>query len=367
MAYDIKNVWQTVGWDVHTVWKQHGRLPSRVENATTMMTTTTTGTTTGTPPTLVPPHIVMVGREPLARLYSSYRYNYVVPTLESLRTRGHPRNASVHPRQANDDYYTPYLFTLAEMVRAELTQLRKCLHTDWGAQRTYDKWKTYDTYHAALLLQRRNTTNTTTAVPPPLIDIDGICYGGTISRTIYREQWSELQAQHPQKVLLNRNLHLTQALIGRSLYTFPLEWWYLNFPTPTTTDGSSVGAAAIHPNPRITFVCTEDLSQPATLNEVAGRLGLPPYDGFATVVDAGAYNVGGHRGYDTPTRWDELGTTAVANTNNTASSSASASSASPKLATKTIPLPDDLYQELQDFIAPINERLFALTGKRCDW
>ena len=366
MAYDIKNVWQTVGWDVHTVWKQHGRLPSRVENATTMMTTTTTGTPPP-PPTLVPPHIVMVGREPLARLYSSYRYNYVVPTLESLRTRGHPRNASVHPRQANDDYYTPYLFTLAEMVRAELTQLRKCLHTDWGAQRTYDKWKTYDTYHAALLLQRRNTTNTTTAVPPPLIDVDGICYGGTISRTIYREQWSELQAQHPQKVLLNRNLHLTQALIGRSLYTFPLEWWYLNFPTPTTTDGGSGGVAAIHPNPRITFVCTEDLSKPATLNEVAGRLGLPPYDGFATVVDAGAYNVGGHRGYDTPTRWDELGTTAVANTNNTASSSASASSASPKLATKTIPLPDDLYQELQDFIAPINERLFALTGKRCDW
>ena len=316
-----------------------------------------------------PPKIIVVGREPFDRIYSSYRYNYVVPTIELLRKKGHPRLSTQkdgfqkgHP---SDEYYEQYLYTLEEFVRSELSQLKKCLF-EWGALRTYEKWRTDFVYKEELKIRFQNEYNQSTysnGSHPPLIDLDGVCYGKSVNKTVYRVQWTDMQMKQPNKVIINRNLHLTQALIGRSLYAFPLDWWYLNFNNSETD---------------ITFLCTEDLKNPETMNELASRLGLPSYDGFDDVIGEGAYNVGGHRGYDKATTWDELWLEQnqqnqtvealkmdpLSKTTGTRSSSGVVSSAR---MTSGIPLPEDLYKELKDFVDPLNERLFALTGKRCDW
>jgi len=327
----------------------------------------------------VPPRIIAIGREPFDRIYSSYKYNYVVPTLESLRTNGHPRIPTAKETKndgedddenkfhlhRDDEYYQPYLFSLEEFVRAELKQLKGCFY-DWGPQKTYTKWYRKTPYKDAVKRRNQNfkaTTNigSNSSQPQPLIDLDGVCYGKSVSKTVYRQQWSEMQTNNPRKVLLNRNLHLTQALIGRSIYLFPLEWWYLNF-RPDPDDASTINS--------ITFVCTEEMTKPDTLNDLTARLGLPEYDGFESVIAEGAYNVGGHRGYDTATSWEEL--QLEHNTNETLSgdsiSELSATGTETIFATKNkIDLSEDLYQELKEFIDPLNERLFALTGKRCDW
>eukprot|EP00531_Pseudo-nitzschia_arenysensis_P014979 CAMPEP_0116120786 /NCGR_PEP_ID=MMETSP0329-20121206/3357_1 /TAXON_ID=697910 /ORGANISM="Pseudo-nitzschia arenysensis, Strain B593" /LENGTH=675 /DNA_ID=CAMNT_0003614571 /DNA_START=80 /DNA_END=2104 /DNA_ORIENTATION=+ len=328
----------------------------------------------------VPPRIIALGREPLDRIYSSYKYNYVVPTIEHLRTKGHPRIPAARPGKKGDDnenkfqlhreddeYYLPYLFTLEDFVRAELEQLRGCLY-DWGPERTYTKWSRDLAYKKALTDRNGKGTPATTeknsTIPSqPLIDLDGICYGKDISKTVYREQWSEMQPMNPEKVLLNKNLHLTQSMIGRSLYVFPLDWWYLNFrPDPDDPDTAN----------SITFVCTEDLNNVDTLNELTEKLGLPKHDGFDEILNEGAYNVGGHRGYDTATSWEEIeqeketnGTISTKDGTNGKLDSTASSSDIPM--TNGIPLPEDLYLELKEFINPINERLFALTGKRCNW
>ena len=369
----------------------------------------------------VPPRIIVLGREPFDRIYSSYKYNYVVPTIESLRTKGHPRIPTSTKKRSHfvkkkrgvdkepiiddnefqlnredDAYYLPYLFTLEDFVRAELKQLRGCLD-DWGPKETYDKWHRDIAYRGALQLRNqkdkngknsnRNTNNST--LLPPLIDLDGICYGKSVSKTVYREQWTEMQTNNPKKVLLNKNVHLTQALIGRSLYVFPLEWWYLNF-RPDPEDAGTKDS--------ITFVCTEDLKKADTLNHLTSVLGLPKYDGFDDILAEGAYNVGGHRGYDTATSWEDLevehedddndsnnnNDNVEGGSDNNASKGGDAGSLSATAAPATIegttnqttmivpmtngiPLPEDLYRELEEFINPINERLFALTGNRCDW
>jgi len=338
----------------------------------------------------VPPKIIAVGREPFDRIYSSYRYNYVVPTIERMRSKGHPRiptakkarnkknsqeSGEYFELNREDDYYTPYLFTLEEFVRAELKQLKGCLH-DWGPSETYNKWRRDAVYKQEVALrngrQRRDNPNGTegSGVPPPLIDLDGICYGSQVNKTVYRPQWSEMQTANPRKVLLNENLHLTQALIGRSLYVFPLEWWYLNFQNEKETRTGG-GASPSKNSTAITFVCTEHLSDLDTMHDLTARLGLPRHDGFDQVLAEGAYNVGGHRGYDRATPWEELlleeeedgDNNATTTTNSTEDENSEGSH--PK--TKEIPLPEDLYQEVKDFIDPYNERLFALTGKRCDW
>lgn len=318
----------------------------------------------------VPPRIIVLGREPLDRIYSSYKYNYVVPTIEHLKTKGHPRISKKEFKlHQDDDYYLPYLFTLEDFVRAELKQLRGCLH-EWGAKKTYTKWHRTDTYQEALTLRNgdANTSNNmtnSTILSQPLIDLDGICYGRTVSSQVYREQWKEMQPKNPTKVLLNKNLHLSQAFIGRSLYVFPLDWWYVNF-RPDPDDPSTAES--------ITFVCTEDLNKVDTLNDLTARLGLPKFDGFDEILNEGAYNVGGHRGYDKATSWEELekekemdedGTNDTNENSDATEGSSTEQSSTPM--TNGIPLPEDLYLELKEFINPINERLFALTGKRCDW
>jgi len=320
----------------------------------------------------VPPRIIAVGREPFDRILSSYKYNYVVPTIEFLRTYGHPNIQAVKKsshknedgvgesgfqlHRKDDEYYLPYLFSLEDFVRAELKQLRRCLY-DFGPEKTYTKWHRDSFYKRVIKLRNgsnRTSSNNNNTLLQPLIDLDGICYGTTINKTVYREQWVEMQMNNPDKVLLNKNLHLTQAFIGRSLYVFPLDWWYLNFK-PEGEIGDS-----------ISFVCTEDLSNPDTLKNLTVELGLPKYDGFDAVLAEGAYNVGGHRGYDTATSWEEIeqeyGSQNESDKGNDIGLAESGASV-----TNGYPLSEDLYEELKEFIKPLNERLFALVGKRCNW
>ena len=146
---------------------------------------------------------------------------------------------------------------------------------------------------------------------------------------------------NPDKVILNRNLHLTQAMIGRGLYTFPLEWWYILFKPED-----------------IFFVCTEELSDPDVLEELTMHLGLPPFKNFSGVISGGAYNVGGHKGYDEATSWDEL---------RSEEKEKGATDDDDDKMTNGIPIPADLYNEVLEFVSPLNERLFSLTGRRCNW
>jgi hypothetical protein len=302
------------------------------------------------------PKIIMVGRSPLERIYSSYRYNYVHPTLEFLRLG---RHAGV-PKDLSNGEYQLYLFSLEDFVRSELAQLKKCLtwvdqdhkvHEGFGVNRTLDRWYK-QTEFRDVLIERNQNSSSNADVPPALIDLDGVCYGDKVSSTVLRTQWAQLQTEFPEKLIVDQNLHLTQAMIGRSLYSLPLEWWYLKFDSKD-----------------IFFVCTEELRNPETIQELALNLGLPWYN-FSQVIAEGAYNVGGHRGYDKATSWEELQAEKNGTMINTASqiqNKQSEAKESETSATNGIPLPPDLYEELLEFLKPFNERLFQLTGKRCHW
>ena len=159
-----------------------------------------------------------------------------------------------------------------------------------------------------------------------------VCYGKQVSKTIVRKQWQSLQTESPNKFIQSNNAFLIQSLIGRSIYVLPLEWWYIQFSSKD-----------------MFFLCTEELNNATALLNLARQLGLPDYD-FEKVIAEGAFNVGGHRGYDKATTWDEI---------------ASESNVTKK--EEEIPLSDSLKAELQDFLKPFNERLFELVGKRCDW
>jgi hypothetical protein len=307
------------------------------------------------------PKIIMIGREPLDRMYSSYRYNYVYPTLEYFKKGKHH---DIPSNLTDDEYQQNHLFSLEDFVRTELAQLKECLtwadkekevHNGFGALQTYNKWKKQKQFLDQLNKRNKRSKNISAAALAPLIDLDGVCYGGHVNDTVFRRQWEELQMQNPHKVIVDKDLHLSQAMIGRGLYTFPLEWWYILFD----------------PN-NIHFVCTEELSNPKTLHDLALNLGLPSYN-FSEVVSEGAYNVGGHRGYDKATPWEEVKLkepntkskeAANARTGNPIESSVNIDSAS---STNGIPISENLYRELQEFVKPFNERLFDLTGKRCNW
>uniref|UniRef100_A0A7R9ZM67 Uncharacterized protein n=1 Tax=Craspedostauros australis TaxID=1486917 RepID=A0A7R9ZM67_9STRA len=176
--------------------------------------------------------------------------------------------------------------------------------------------------------------------------------------------------QYPEKVVLRTNAFLTSTLIGRSLYVLPLEWWYLEF------DRSN-----------LYFMCTEELSDITgePLNEVSVNfLGLPRYDNFSAVVAKGAYNVGGHRGYDKATGWDTVNAEHEQDGDGTRKLShkkqkhkkgetkveeqqAADSTHENAINTGGVPLSAEVHQEFHDFVGPYNERLFALTGRRCNW
>ena len=291
------------------------------------------------------PKIIVVGRNPLERSWSSYKYNYVSPTLEEMK-KGRVPNVQKHQ---GEEYYEQFLFTFEELIRAELTQLKACLdhRHGFGANATRDLWgdKVWTKYE----VENRLAGDT------PLIDLDEVCYGDKVNSTVLRPQWSKLQMDQPYKVMLEKNIHLKQSLLGRSLYTFPLEWWYV-----------------VYEQEDIHFICTEELSDLSgdPLNEVAvDFLGLPFFN-FSSTIAEGAFNVGGHKGYDKATSWTQVegenkhgkdSDITASTDNDRAGNSTIVTSGS------EIPLSNELLQELEEFLQPINERLFHLVGKRCDW
>jgi hypothetical protein len=273
--------------------------------------------------------IVAIGRDPLERAYSSYRYNYVGPAVDLMRRGG------VHgvPRDQSEDYYRDHhLFSLEELLRAEYAALRECLAPGGPGEvatgRAFGKlsW-TRDEY------KRRQQHGL-----PSLVDLDGTCYGKKVSSTVPRKQWASLVAKFPEKLINVPNLFLVQALLGRSLYVFPLEWWYLTFAKED-----------------IYFICTEEMRDHSgePINQLGQFLGLPSFN-FSSTVSEGMFNVGGHEGYDKEVSWEKV-------------EQESQGQASTDEAGTEIPLSDDFRKELEEFIRPFNERLFELIGRRCNW
>jgi len=74
------------------------------------------------------PKIIVIGRDPLERSYSSYRYNYVTIAFEMMK-KGKFSHISAGQL---DDYYTRYLFSYEDMLRAEIKVLKNCLHSKHG-------------------------------------------------------------------------------------------------------------------------------------------------------------------------------------------------------------------------------------------
>lgn len=276
------------------------------------------------------PRFIAVGREPVDRAWSSYRYNYVTPTLESLR------KGKIHgiKRGQSDEFYETYLFSFEDMMRAELQTLRECLAAPDGAAvlGARETWGSQP--WAEKEYKRREELGL-----PPMVDLDLFCYGDKVSKKVPRKQWIELMERYPEKIIERQNLHLKQSFIGRSLYALPLEWWY-----------------AVFKSSDIYFVCTEELQDMSgePLNRLGQFLGLSSYN-FSDAVSQGAYNVGGHRGYNEETSWTDIEEEKGSNTTTSLAES------------KEIPLSDEFREELEDFIRPYNERLFELVGRRCDW
>jgi hypothetical protein len=97
------------------------------------------------------------------------------------------------------------------------------------------------------------------------------------------------------------------------------------------------------------------------LDNLGQFLGLPSHN-FSEIVQGGAFNVGGHRGYDKKTSWKEIESEAEAQTNVTVTET------NVTVSQREIPLSAEVRLELSEFLQPYNERLFLeLTGRRCDW
>ena len=273
--------------------------------------------------------IICVGRDPLERSYSSYRYNYVNPAIVKLR-KGARRDIK---RDQPESYYNQYLFSFEEMMKAELEVIQQCLQPGGigitGAEKQWKKEKWGEKVYAA-----RNASG-----EPPLVDIDGMCYGNPLSVACPRKQWLGLNAKYPEKYLDVPNVHLSQAIIGRSLYVYPLEWWYAMFPEKD-----------------LYFLCTEEMKDFSgqSLNQLGQFLGLPSHN-FSSVISEGMYNVGDHQGYDKVTSWDTVEDEAMHHAEEL------------NLTAEEIPLSAEFRKVMVDFFRPHNERLFKLVGRRCKW
>ena len=268
--------------------------------------------------TLVNPKIITIVRNPLERSWSSYKYNYREPLIDRLRRQDLRRKIN----RTDEWYRENRVFSFDELIAAEINQLKKCLapggEGEMGAKQLYGKqdW-------AVPEFERRTREEL-----PPLVTIDESCYGQKVSKSVPRRQWEDLVQQYPDKVINVGNLHLVQSLVGRSLYTLPLEWWYAMFPQKD-----------------LYLFCNEELRyHPSESMSDLGRwVGLPAFN-FTNVTSAGMYNVDGHTGYDTISQWK-------------------ASSYIPD----DIPISKSLREEYERFVKPFNERLFKLAGKRCGW
>jgi hypothetical protein len=319
------------------------------------------------------PKIIAAGREPIDRAYSSYRYNYVHPTIALLR---HGKFAGIAGGKP-DEEYEQYLFSFEDMVKAELQVLRECFATNSTAIRqARGKWG--KEAWAEVEYNRRDRNGL-----PSLVDLDGFCYGKKVNGTVLRRQWAALGAKYPQKVIDPNNAFLTQSFIGRSLYVFPLEWWYLNFRKEDIYFVWYVSLSSLYPLSPLSSLfplcevlishlsilisslllipapifSTEELSDQSgePMNNLGQFLGLPGYN-FSKIVRAGAYNVGGHEGYNKKTSWTVMESEVEAETETNVTE-----------VQREIPLSEELRLELSDFIRPYNERLFKLTGRRCNW
>ena len=272
--------------------------------------------------------MIVVGRNPIDRMYSSFQYSYISATIAEFRNGrvpGVPTNLSVA------EYQDQYLFSFEDTIRAELMVLRKCLTAPNGSAIVNARKRYGPTIWGQKIYAAREKQGL-----PPLVDLDRFCYGERVSRTVLRPQWKDLMQQYPQKVIIDINTHLLQSHVGRSLYALSLEWWYAHF------DAND-----------IFFMCTENMKDlsGASMEPLRQWLGLPIFN-FSNTLKQGAYNVGGHLGYDKQEPWDSF------------SQPNSSGGLSPG---KVIPLSDEFRQELETFVRPYNERLFKLVGKRCQW
>ncbi len=244
-----------------------------------------------------------------------------------------------------------YLFSFEQLIEAEMVVLKECLKKggagEQGAKALYGSkpWamplfkqrEKLEEQQQQQLKGNRHTPPSGSDELPPLVTMDDSCYGDTVSATVPRIQWKELVESYPHKIINVKNLHLVQSIIGRSLYSLPLEWWY-----------------ELYPSDDLYLVCNEDLKyRPSkTMSDVSDFLGLPAFD-FDPVVTKGMYNVGGNDGYDRVTDWEKVKTTTT-RTNH-------------KKSGDGIPISDELRAKYLSFVKPYNERLFELAEKRCDW
>lgn len=290
------------------------------------------------------PKIIAIVREPIDRAISSYKYNYVTPALERMRSgTGLSANGESIPGGKSDLYYMKHhMFSLQELAVAELEVLRQCLQPGGqGEKYTRNRYAKYRDLFFYDTVKKRIGSDL-----PHLIHLDGACYQESSSLTVPRAQWTKLGRSSPNKILALPDLQLVQSIIGRGLYAFPLEWWYEVF-----------GSNSTEREARIQVVCNEDLANAPvdTMENVTKFLGLPVFHSWENVTNVGRYNVGsvnGHRGYDSVE--DEL-------------SSSYSDASTDKAMTRLTTISDSLRSQLNEFYEPYNERLFRLIGKSCPW
>jgi len=287
--------------------------------------------------------IIVIVREPLDRAWSSYKYNYVEPALERLKRSGLKGYVKSH---LSEEYYRKHhIFSFEDLLRAELNTLRECLKPGGFGETMSRKFFGHTTTFEDEF-NRRDADDTL----EPLVDLDEYCYGGRVSKNVPREQWSELIADHPEKIINLPTTKLIQSILGRGLYTLPLEWWYASF---SAND--------------IYMFCNEDLRERPveSMSDLSGFLGLPTFN-FTNVVSKGMYNVGGNEGYDKPTSWDEVEEVHESESLFLDKKDTSGSTSVNDI-WSDIPISAELLQEFIEFVKPYNDRLFQLTGKRCPW
>ena len=308
------------------------------------------------------PKIIAIVRNPIERAKSSYKYNYVEPSIKKLRAGyGVTISGKRIPGKQTDQYYrTNHLFSFEELAFAELDVLTECLKSSGkGESWTFTEFGSDTFFYESVQRRNNHTSSAYSSETPPLIHLDEACYAEARSST----QWKQLAEKHPTKFLALPNWPLTQRILGRGVYALPLEWWYEVFSNPRAEEIQ-----------RVHVVCTEDLSETPdrSMDEVTKFLGLPKFD-FSNVTNVGRYNVGGHRGYDTITKSKKVG-----DTGNKLSpvemfrlprgpQELSSTSSVKKDVDPLLSVSEELMNELFHFYHPYNERLFHLIGKRCPW
>lgn len=264
----------------------------------------------------VTPKVITIVRNPLERSWSSYKYNYQQPLIEKLRKD----DTKKHTKHSDEWFNENSIFSFEDLIAAELKVLKDCLKPSGKAEKVANS--TYGSkFWAIEEISRRETSGL-----PPMIAIDESCYGGRVSSSVPRYQWTELAEKYPKKKINVPNLHLVQSLVGRSLYTLPLEWWY-----------------AVYPKDSLYLVCSEDLRYRTseTMTNLTKFLGLPAFD-FTNATSV-MFNIGDRPGYDKATESNSI------------------------QPPEKIPISDGLKKDYMNFVAHYNQRLFELVGKSCHW